>query len=58
MLGNLIRDQDLSRWGALNAVTYASHQVDSFDRGVELEALGWQIANMPTRDWDRIAVAA
>ena len=58
VLGNLVRDGDLSRWGALNAVTYASHQVKSFDRGVELEELGWQIANLPTREWDRIAVAA
>lgn len=58
VLGNLVRDGDLSRWGALNAVTYASHQVKDFDRGVELEEKGWQIANLSRREWDRIAVAA
>ena len=58
VLGNLIRDRDMSQWGALNAVTYASHQVKNFDRGVELEEIGWKIANMPAREWDRIAVAA
>ena len=58
MLLNLVLGGDMSRWGALNAVTAAAHQVETFDRGVELEEIGWDIANLPSREWERIAVAA
>jgi hypothetical protein len=58
VLLNLANGGDMSRWGALNAVTATAHAVKSFDRGVELEEMGWALAEMPRRDWERIAVAA
>jgi hypothetical protein len=58
VLLNLANGGDMSRWGALNAVTATAHTVKSFDRGVELEEAGWALAEMPRRDWERIAVAA
>ena len=58
VLLNLANGGDMSRWGALNAVTATAHTVKSFDRGVELEEMGWTIAELSRRDWDKIAVAA
>ena len=58
VLLNLSREGDFTRWGMLNAVTAAAHTVENFDRGVELEEMGWNIANLSRRDWERIAVAA
>lgn len=58
VLTNLAAGGDLSRWGALNAITATAHTVESFDRGVELEEIGWSVAEMTNRDWERIAVAA
>jgi hypothetical protein len=58
VLLNLSVGGDMTRWGALNAVTATAHSVESFDRGVELEEIGWNIANLPLRDWEKIAVAA
>lgn len=58
VLLNLSQKGDMSRWGALNAVTATAHTVENFDRGVELEEMGWAIAELPRRDWERIAVAA
>jgi Domain of unknown function (DUF932) len=57
VLLNLSREGDMTRWGALNAVTAAAQTVENFDRGVEMEEMGWQIAEMSQRDWGRIAVA-
>jgi hypothetical protein len=57
VLGHLIQGGDLSRWGALSAVTRAAQDAESFDRQAELEELGWSLAAMPARDWDRVAVA-
>jgi hypothetical protein len=49
---------DMSRYGALNAVTAAAKGSESFDRRVEMEEIGWKVAELSTREWDRIAVAA
>jgi hypothetical protein len=58
VLLNLSTQGDMTRWGLLNAVTATAQTVESFDRGVELEELGWNIASLSNRDWERIAVAA
>lgn len=58
VLLNLSQNGDMTRWGALNAVTQAAQTVENFDRGVEMEEMGWSIAEMSQRDWGRIAVAA
>jgi len=46
---------DMSRWGALNAITAAAKQTDTFDRQVEMEEMGWKVAAMSEREWERIA---
>jgi hypothetical protein len=58
VLLNLSQGGDMTRWGALNAVTATATTVENFDRGVELEEAGWAIAEMSPREWSRIAVAA
>jgi len=58
VLLNLASGGDMSRWGALNAVTAAAKSSENFDRRVEMEEIGWKVAELSTREWDRIAVAA
>lgn len=56
VLGHLIEGHDLSAYGALNAVTRASQDVESYDRATELEGIGGQILAMAgTSDWSAIA---
>jgi hypothetical protein len=57
ILTNLVADGDMSQWGMLNAVTAAAKASESFDRQAEMEALGWEIAQLPTKQWASIAVA-
>lgn len=58
VLLNLAGGNDMSQWGALNAVTAAAKSSESFDRRVEMEEIGWKVAEMTPREWDRVAVAA
>jgi hypothetical protein len=58
VLLSLASGNDMTRYGALNAVTAAAKSSESFDRRVEMESIGWDIAELSTREWDRIAVAA
>ena len=58
VLTQLASNGDFSRWGALNAVTAAAKTVESFDRRVEMEEMGWDIASLSEREWSRLAVAA
>ena len=57
VLTHLAGGGDLSRWGALNAVTAAAKSATSVDRQVEMEAIGWDIANFTPKQWEKIAVA-
>lgn len=47
---------DLTRWGALNAVTRASQDVESYDRATELECVGGAILQMDGAEWAAVAV--
>ena len=58
VLTQLASNGDFSRWGALNAITAAAKSVESFDRQVELEEMGWSLASLPEREWSKLAVAA
>ena len=49
VLLSLATGGDMSRWGALNAVTATAQFSDSFDRRVELEEIGWSIAELALR---------
>lgn len=60
MAVHLIQSGDMSRYGALNAVTRLAHDdtaVRSYDRASELEALGARVLSLSPREWSRIAEA-
>jgi hypothetical protein len=54
---NLAAGGDLSRWGALNAITAAAKTVPDVDRQVEMEGIGWDVANLTPKAWEAIALA-
>jgi hypothetical protein len=58
VLEHLLRDGDLTKFGAMNAVTRASQDVEDYDRATELEELGADVMRMGAREWDAIAAAA
>jgi len=58
ILKHLIEGGDLTKWGALNAVTRAAQDVDSYDRSTELEQVGGDILNLPASEWRELAEAA
>jgi hypothetical protein len=56
ILNHLIQGGDLTAYGALNAYTRHAQDVESYDRSMELEAIGGQILGMAgTREWAAIA---
>jgi len=58
ILENLIRGQDYSRWGMLNAITAVANVHPDYDRATEFEAMGGRILDLPANDWNAIAEAA
>lgn len=58
ILRSLIEGGDLSAWGMLNAVTAQSHTARSYDRAVELEAVGGLLLDLPANQWREILQAA
>lgn len=58
ILSSLLRDQDFTQWGVLNAVTEQANSDEvSYERACEIEQLGNQIAKLNTQRWHRIATA-
>jgi hypothetical protein len=59
VLQHLLRDGDLTKFGAMNAITRAAQDVESYDRSTDLEALAADmVMRMPAKDWDKIAATA
>lgn len=59
LLQNLYAEGDLSRYGAMNAVTAIANSNEvSEERSFELQEIGGQLLNMPVKTWERIALAA
>lgn len=54
ILKYLIQGGDLSLYGLSNAITRASQDVVSYDRATQMEAIGWNVATMPTSQWKEI----
>lgn len=52
----LAEGRDYSRWGLANAITYVANSSDSYDRGVELEAVGGSIMAMGKGAWSELAL--
>lgn len=57
-LHHLATGGDLTRWGAVNALTAAAKSAPTFDRLVEMEALGGALASAPENEWALVAAAA
>lgn len=51
LLGNLISDGDLTKYGLANAVTAIANDMEDYDRGVELERIGGQIIDLKPSEW-------
>jgi len=58
ILAHLIEGGDLTKWGALNAITRAAQDVESYDRSTELEQIGGQVLNLAKSEWRELAEAA
>ena len=54
---NLIRGQDYSRWGAVNAVTVMANNA-KMDRAQDLHEIGGSVLNLAPSEWSRVAEAA
>jgi hypothetical protein len=55
-LQHLLRDGDLSKFGAVNAITRMAQDCESYDRSTDLEALAAEdVLRMPAKDWEAIA---
>lgn len=57
LLRYLASGGDMSRWGAVNAITAAAKDADTFDRQAEIETAGGQLVSLPERDWAALAAA-
>jgi Domain of unknown function (DUF932) len=55
VLRHLIEGGDLSQYGALNAVTRASHDALNYDRASELEQIGGKVLALVPAEWEAIA---
>ena len=56
VLKHLITGGDLSKWGAANAITRYSQDVESYDRATELEAIGGDVIELSPQEWSKVAV--
>lgn len=58
VLRHLIEGGDLTAWGALNAVTRASQDVEDYERATQLEAAGGRVLAMAgTAEWREVVAA-
>lgn len=57
LLSKLASGGDMTRWGMTNAVTALAHDSSSYDRAVELEALGAEILAMNATQWNAVVHA-
>ena len=57
ILMNLIRNGDYSKWGMVNAITELANEHPSYDRAVELQALGGRVLELKPSDWRDMATA-
>jgi hypothetical protein len=58
VLRHLISEGDLTRYGFLNAITRESQDAKNYERATEMEKMGFQVLQLPKREWEGIAQAA
>lgn len=51
----MAEQRDYTRWGLANAVTWIANSSESYDRAVELEAVGGSIMALRGREWSTLA---
>jgi len=54
VLNHLIRNEDLSLYGLVNAVTRQAQEVESYDRSTGLEIIAFDMLGMSRQAWNRI----
>ena len=57
MAGHFIEGGDLSLWGLVNSITRAAQDVESYDRSVELQAIGGNVLALPKAELNAILAA-
>lgn len=57
-LEHLMRGGDMTKFGAVNAITAMAQTVESFDRSVELETIGGDLLAWDRSKWEAIAQVA
>jgi hypothetical protein len=57
ILTRLIRNADYSKWGVVNAITELANDHPSYDRAVELQAMGGRVLELKPTEWRQIASA-
>lgn len=57
ILAHLVEGGDLSAYGALNAITRASQDVEDYDRATDLEKVGARILDLSGAEWRELAAA-
>lgn len=58
ILVSLLRNDDMSRWGLLNAVTEQANHDEDYESSTLLETIGGQILGWTIPQWERVALAA
>lgn len=58
VLSHLVREQDLTLFSTIQAVTRFSQDIESYDRASEFERLGGTLLEMTAKDWREVATAA
>lgn len=58
ILKHLIEGADLTKYGAVNAITRAAQDVEDYDRSTELEQIGGAVLDLPASEWRALAEAA
>lgn len=57
ILTHLIHNADYSQWGLVNAITELANDHPSYDRAVELQAMGGRVLELKRTQWRQIAEA-
>jgi hypothetical protein len=55
ILGNMIEESNMSRWGVVNGITALAKQIESPDRQYEIERLGHSVLTLSPSEWSVIA---
>jgi hypothetical protein len=55
LIGGVIRDDNINRYGLANSITALAHEIEDPDRQYEVEKIGGQIIELSPSEWHEIA---